>query len=136
MDDGEDFNNSGSIEAGNVVTVNPGNFISDSLGEGQVTLRYAQEFAGWLEIELQARASVQGTEFSEKAFFVIDGTADDFNDLEIAPPARNVSVEDLITGDIPDVVLNSINIAGGVANLLSSPFGYNNDCSVWEFAEP
>ena len=134
LDPGEDFNGSGQIEAGNVATVSPGNFISDQAsGQGLIDLLYPQEFGGWLEVELQARASVQGTEFSEKSFFILEVLADDVNDLEQAPPGRRVIVDDLITGDLPDNVLNGINGDNGVFELFSSPFGYNNDCSVWEF---
>ena len=133
LDIGEDFNGTGQIEAGNVATVSPGNFLTDSLGEGQVDLRYAQQFGGWLEVELQARASVQGTEFSERSFFILDVLADDVNDLEQSPPGLRVSVEDFDSTNIPQNVLDSISVNGTDADLISSPFGYNRDCAVWEF---
>jgi hypothetical protein len=105
LDPGEDFNGNGSIDAGNVVTVLPGSFQSDANGEGQVNLRYAQEYGQWLEVELQARASVQGTEFSEKAFFILEVLADDVNDLEQDPPARDVVATDFDDSNIPGAVL-------------------------------
>jgi hypothetical protein len=35
---------------------------------------------------LEARASVQGTEFSERATFVLPGTTNDFNQEDTEPP--------------------------------------------------
>jgi len=65
LDPGEDFNNSGSIEAGNVATVSPGTVITDANGFGLVRMTYAQEFGNWLLVTIQAKASVTGTEFLE-----------------------------------------------------------------------
>ncbi len=130
---GEDFNTSGQIEAGNVALVTPGTFTTDAAGQGLIEVLYPQEYGGWLEVELQARASVQGTEFSEKAFFILEVLADDVNDLEQAPPGRRVVVDDLIIAGLTDNVLDGIESNLGVFTLFSSPFGYNNDCAVWEF---
>lgn len=65
LDPGEDFNNSGNIEAGNVATVSPGTVITDANGFGLVRMTYAQEFGNWLLVTIQAKASVTGTEFLE-----------------------------------------------------------------------
>ncbi|MFK8015764.1 MAG: Ig-like domain-containing protein [Gammaproteobacteria bacterium] len=137
LDPGEDFNNNNQIEAGNVATVFPGTFISDSFGEGNVQIRYAQSFGGWVEVELQARASVQGTEFSEKAFFILSVLADDINDLEQAPPGLLVAAEaaELQTASIPADTLAAIGGTQDLYELFSSPFGYNDDCSVWVFGD-
>ncbi len=65
LDPGEDFNNSGSIEAGNVATVSPGIVVTDENGFGLVRMTYAQEFGNWMLVTIQAKASVTGTEFLE-----------------------------------------------------------------------
>ncbi|MFK7888193.1 MAG: Ig-like domain-containing protein, partial [Gammaproteobacteria bacterium] len=136
LDPGEDFNQSGQIEAGNVVTVTPGSFIADGFGEGQVNLRYTQQFGAWVEVELEARASVQGTEFSERSVFALEVLADDVNDLEQAPPGLRLVVDavDLDTATIATDILNAIGGPGlDTYTIFASPFGYNGDCSVWEF---
>ncbi|MEM6638530.1 MAG: Ig-like domain-containing protein [Pseudomonadota bacterium] len=135
LDPGEDFNNTGQIEAGNVATISPGTFTTDELGEGQVVIRYPQQFGGWLEVELQARASVQGTEFSERASFILGVLADDVNDLEQAPPGVRLFVNDFNSSDVPGDVTTAIGVQGSTVEFFSSPFGYNNNCSVWEFSD-
>ena len=137
LDPGEDFNNSGQIEAGNVATVSPGTFISDDAGQGLIQIVYPQEFGAWLEVELQARASVQGTEFSERAFFILEVAADDVNDLEQAPPGRRVAAEaaDLVVGTIPGDILSAIGGEQDVFTLFSSPFGFNDSCEVFVFGD-
>jgi hypothetical protein len=44
--------------------------------------------AFWLEVTLEARASVQGTEFRRSSRFLVPGAASDFNNENIAPPGR------------------------------------------------
>lgn len=133
LDPGEDFNSNGGIDAGNVVTVLPGSFTANANGEGLVELRYPQEHGGWLRVEMQARASVQGTEFSEKAFFILEVLADDISDLEQSPVGRRVVADDLDESNIPASVLSAIGgPSAAVYDLVSSPFGYNRDCSAWE----
>jgi len=88
----EDINMSGRIEAGNVVTAAPqtggitGGFLSDNNGFGIVDIFYAQEFAGWVQVTLEATTSVQGTEFAKSSTFVVGGSAEDFDDKNEAPP--------------------------------------------------
>ncbi|HVY64958.1 MAG TPA: Ig-like domain-containing protein [Gammaproteobacteria bacterium] len=91
LDPGEDLNNNGRIEAGNVATAaahtTGGNKVTtDSNGFAFVDVFYAKQYAYWLEVTLEVRASVQGTEFSERATFRLPGAADDFNNEKKAPP--------------------------------------------------
>lgn len=134
LDGGEDFNSNGSIEAGNVVTVVPGAFESDAAGEGLIELRYPQEYGGWVEVEMEARSTVQGTEFSERAFFILELLADDISDLDQSPPGRSVAADNFDETNIPTGILNAIGGPGRtVYELISSPLGYNQDCTAWEF---
>ena len=92
LDPNEDNNGSGRIEAGNVATVVPRNpssvgaFVTDNAGSGLVDVLYPQEFAGWVQVTLEATTSVQGTEFAKASTFVLVGSAEDFDDKAEAPP--------------------------------------------------
>jgi hypothetical protein len=92
LDLGEDFNDSCRIEAGNVATAvvqggaGGGTFQTDGDGFGLVDVFYAQEFNVWVEVTLEAKTSVQGTEFAESTTFILPGLAADFNNVSGTPP--------------------------------------------------
>jgi hypothetical protein len=91
LDAGEDANANNRIEAGNIATVAAhdvgGNTVTtDNNGFAFIDVFYAQEYAYWLEVTLEIRASVQGTEFSERSTFVLPGLATDFNKSDKQPP--------------------------------------------------
>ncbi|MEL7448167.1 MAG: Ig-like domain-containing protein [Pseudomonadota bacterium] len=116
VDQGEiDFNNNGTIEAGNKVSVSPGAPITDDNGLALVNLTYAQQFGSWLQVKMEARASVAGTESTESQTFVLQVTADDV-EIDQAPPG-------ILTPPDP------INLPGFTSNFLASPFGYTDDCA-------
>jgi hypothetical protein len=77
LDAGEDFNNSGRIEAGNVSSVSPGTVTTDDAGLASFDLTYAQEFANWVVVTIEARTSVAGTEFLETQDFVLSASVSD-----------------------------------------------------------
>ncbi len=86
LDAGEDFNSSGRIEAGNIVTVTPSNATTDANGFVLVTVFYPQEYAYYLDVSLSASATVSGTEYVRSSNFMVPGVSTDFNDVKIAPP--------------------------------------------------
>lgn len=107
LDAGEDLNTSGQLEAGNIALVAPvasdaaPDAPCDDLGSGgstqasittgndgraRVCVLYPQNYNWWLDARIQARASVQGTEFSKSATFELEALAADINDLNTAPP--------------------------------------------------
>ena len=91
LDPGEDLNANGRIEAGNIAlvsahTIGGSTVKTDKNGFAFVDVFYAQQYAYWLEVTLEARASVQGTEFSERATFVLPGATLDFNQQAVSPP--------------------------------------------------
>jgi len=91
LDAGEDFNNSGRIEAGNIATVvaqngSGGNFVTDAAGFGIVDVIYAQDHARWVEVTLEATTSVQGTEFAKASNFVLPINGEDVDSENEAPP--------------------------------------------------
>jgi Bacterial Ig-like domain (group 1) len=91
LDAGEDNNGNGKIEAGNIATAaaqvgGGGSLVTDANGFGLIWVYWPQEYAYYLEVTLEARTTVQGTEFAETTTFVLDGSATDFNNANVAPP--------------------------------------------------
>ncbi len=111
LDFGDDFNQSCLIEAGNIASAIPqggtggGSFVTDASGFGLVDVVYPQEFATWVEVTLEAKTAVQGTEFAEPNRFLLPIAASDIDDEEESPPAR-------IRDFVPE-----------------SPFGASNNCA-------
>jgi len=87
LDDGEDFNNSGRLEPGNVVSV-PDSVELDDTGSGQFNLTYAQDHAYWARVILRAVATVEGTETVAEAEFDLPGIASDYDDADIGVPGQ------------------------------------------------
>jgi Bacterial Ig-like domain (group 1) len=88
---GEDMNGNNRIEAGNIAaaaaSVTGGSTVTtDQNGFALVDVFYPQEYAYWLEVTLDARTSVQGTEFSRRTTFVLPGLAADFSQENSEPP--------------------------------------------------
>jgi hypothetical protein len=86
LNPGEDINNNGVLDPGNVVAV-PASVVTDATGFALFDLVYAREFT-WVEIELEARATVEGSEASTTVRFFLPGLASDFNDCEVSPPGQ------------------------------------------------
>jgi len=86
LDAGEDTNNSGTLEPGNVISVTPGTVETDENGRATISLIYAESYAPWVEVTLRAEAVVSGTESSKEALFIVVGEAGDFSS-EDNPPA-------------------------------------------------
>jgi hypothetical protein len=92
LDPGEDLNGNGKIEAGNIATVTPDSGTSadtattDKNGFALFSVYYPQQYAYWLEVQLTAKLTVQGTEFSETTVFVVPGSAADFTSQNNSPP--------------------------------------------------
>ncbi len=86
LDPGEDFNLSGRIEAGNIALVTPSSVVTNDQGFALVDVLYPQDFAYWLEVSIEARTSVQGTEFVRTSTFLVPGSTNDFSSDRVAPP--------------------------------------------------
>lgn len=87
----EDTNLSGRIEAGNIATAvaqstGTGTFVTDAAGFGIVDVIYPQDHARWVEVTLEAKTSVQGTEFASASRFVLPINGDDIDNENEAPP--------------------------------------------------
>ena len=86
LDAGEDFNGSGRLEAGNVALVTPNSVTTDASGVALISVLYPQEHAYWLEVTLEARAGVSGTETARATTFLLPGLSNDFDQIDDAPP--------------------------------------------------
>lgn len=84
---GEDTNNDGMLTPGNRVSTT-GLAKTDASGFANFNLTYAQQYANWLGVTLEARARVQGTEASAIERFNLAGSADDFSNEKISPPGQ------------------------------------------------
>jgi hypothetical protein len=91
LDGNEDRNLSGRIEAGNVATAvaqggTGGSFTTDAGGFGVIDVLYPQEFATWVDVTLEATATVQGTESAKASNFRLPINAEDTDDENESPP--------------------------------------------------
>jgi hypothetical protein len=86
LDPGEDHNHNGRLDPGNVATT-PQSVTTDGSGFALFQVTYAKEFT-WVEVALEARASVTGSEGTTRAVFFLSGAAADFNNCDISPPGQ------------------------------------------------
>lgn len=86
LDPNEDFNNNGRLDVGNIALVTPAQATTNAQGVALVDVLYSRDVAYWLDVTLEARAAVQGTEFSRATSFRLPGLASDFNTQSNAPP--------------------------------------------------
>jgi hypothetical protein len=86
LNPGEDSagNNNGRLDPGNVAAT-PQTVITDATGFALFEVLYAKEFT-WVEVELEARAFVAGSEGLSRARFFLNGIVSDFNNCTVAPP--------------------------------------------------
>lgn len=84
LDPGEDRNNNGRLDPGNVAAT-PKTVTTDASGFALFEVVYAKEFT-WVEVELEARAFVAGSEGTSRARFFLNGLVTDFDDCTVAPP--------------------------------------------------
>ena len=78
-----------TLEAGNIASVAPttsGSFVTDDSGFAFATVSYPAEYAYYLQVTLQAQASVQGTAYSASSTFLLPGLAADFTSPNVVPP--------------------------------------------------
>lgn len=85
LDPGEDTNSNDRLEPGNVATV-PSTVTLDDNGTAQFNVTYPQNFAQWVRVRLRAVASVQGTETTSDAVFILPVLADDVDEGGVSPP--------------------------------------------------
>jgi hypothetical protein len=83
---GKDYNTNGKLDPGNVAVVAPASGTTDSQGRLDVTVTYPRDHAYWVMVSLVASTTVQGTQSSTSATFVLAGAATDYNTCTVGPP--------------------------------------------------
>jgi hypothetical protein len=123
LDPGEDINNNGRIDVGNNATIVPGVAVTDENGAVLVSIDYAQQFATWLQVVVEAKTEVQGTEFVETQSFVLPVLGTDVTNINVSPPGNAVPTDRANGYPNSDEQLDAPFILGPV-----SPFGYAPSC--------
>lgn len=85
LDSGEDANTSTRLEAGNIASVTS-NVTTGADGSVLVDVIYPQEYALWVNVDLSASTSVQGSEYVRTVNFDLPIAADDVTDENTSPP--------------------------------------------------
>ena len=73
---------------GNAVTLSTLNVTTNATGFVDFDVVYFQQFAQWLDVELTARARVDGTESIDQAFFRLPILGADVTDRNVEPPGN------------------------------------------------
>ncbi len=89
LDPGEDLNGNGKLDPGSPALVTPQSVTTDSTGNASVTVEYPEQYAYYVQVQLTASATVQGTEYSASQTFVLEGAVADFDSLTVAPPGTD-----------------------------------------------
>jgi len=104
----EDLNGSGQLEAGNVALVAPvpdtapfddpcttagtagvsADVTTNAQGIARVCVFWPQDHSLWLDAQIEARASVQGSEFSAQQVFLLPALAQDISNTNASPPSQ------------------------------------------------
>jgi len=89
LDLGEDTsglgNGNGILDPGNVISVQSPQ-VTDTDGFAVFQMPYAKQFARWVDVRLEARAAVAGSEALAQEFVTLPILADDVTDEDVAPP--------------------------------------------------
>jgi protocatechuate 3,4-dioxygenase beta subunit len=80
-----DGNGNGRLEPGNVAAV-PSDIETDDEGFGAFGVTYFKDRANWIDLRLEARAEVDGTEFVNREDFTLPVLADDTTEEDVPPP--------------------------------------------------
>jgi hypothetical protein len=106
LDPASDFNGNGRIEPGNIAAVaavpadaplnNPcasagsqgtaAQVTTNSQGLARVCVIYPQNYNLWLDVKIEAKASVTGTEFARSQAFLLPALASDLSNTNASPP--------------------------------------------------
>jgi hypothetical protein len=86
LDAGEDFNNNGKLDPGDVATATPGTVTTDSTGTAEFSVIYPEDHALWVRVTLTATATVNGTQSSTNTIFVLPILASYVTTTDSSPP--------------------------------------------------
>ncbi|WP_338818960.1 Ig-like domain-containing protein [Acidovorax temperans] len=89
LDAGEDFNSNGVLTPGQPGLVSPANLTTDAAGNVEFTVTYGQQFAYWIDFDLNAKATVAGTESGAFFLFPASVPVSDATNKDVPPAAFN-----------------------------------------------
>ncbi|HME38598.1 MAG TPA: Ig-like domain-containing protein [Steroidobacteraceae bacterium] len=82
----KDYNCNGKLDPGNVAVASPSSGNTDSNGRLDIKVTYPRDHANWVQVTLVAATTVQGTQSSTRATFLLVGAASDYASCNIGPP--------------------------------------------------
>jgi hypothetical protein len=82
----KDYNVNGKLDPGNVPVVAPGSGVTNAAGRLDVTITYPRDHSYWYAATLVASTTVNGTQSSTTATFVLAGASTDYGNCLVAPP--------------------------------------------------
>jgi hypothetical protein len=82
----EDTNGNGKLDPGDVAVATPGSVTTATDGSATFLVEYPEDHAFWVQATLTATATVQGTQSSTDAIFVLPMLAAYLSDTSSAPP--------------------------------------------------
>lgn len=85
LDAGEDTNGNLTLTPGNVVIAAPGSVTTDSSGVASFNLLYGEQYAFWLDVNIEARATVAGTESRRIQPYSLGALSEDINQETVTP---------------------------------------------------
>ncbi len=85
LDGGEDTNSNGSLTPGNVVVASPGSVTTDSSGIASFNVIYGEQYAFWVDVDIEARATVSGTESRRVQAYSLGALSTDIDKETVTP---------------------------------------------------
>lgn len=82
----KDYNCNGQLDPGNAAVAAPTNGTTDANGRLDVKITYNRDHAFWVQEQLVASTTVQGTQSSTSTTFILTGAAPDYANCTVAPP--------------------------------------------------
>lgn len=82
----EDTNNNGKLDPGDVAVATPGTLTTASDGSATFLVEYPEDHALWVQATLTATATVQGTQTTTSATFVLPMLAAYLTNSQVTPP--------------------------------------------------
>jgi hypothetical protein len=81
----KDYNGNNKLDPGNVAVASPSSGVTDAAGRFDIKVTYPRDHAYWTAVTLVASTTVQGTQSSTSATFVLQGAVTDYS-CSVGPP--------------------------------------------------
>ena len=77
------------------------NVMTNTQGIARVCVIWPQDHSWWVDAQIEALASVAGTEFSAQQVFLLPALAEDIIDVTASPPNENSPYGPVVVGNTP-----------------------------------